>query len=71
LCRAKELVPGNVYTCIRYSVHRVISVRIYCSHHLCNAIIAAVVSCHSEQNIKRIIHYSKTNISTNCCIAYT
>jgi len=26
LCRAKELVPGNVYIHIRYSVHHVISV---------------------------------------------
>ena len=44
LCRAKELVPGNVHT------------RILQSHLLYNAIIAAVASCHSEQKVKRLIH---------------
>ena len=29
LCRAKELVPGNVYTRIHYSVHHVISAHIH------------------------------------------
>ena len=67
LCRAKELVPGKVYTRIRYSVHNVISVRIYCKvTFLCSAILSAVASYNSEQNVKRFITYSKTNISTNC-----
>ena len=72
LCRAKELVHGKVYTRIRYSVHHVKSVRIHCKViFLYNATEAGVVSCHSEQNFKRLILYSNTNISNNCCIAYT
>ena len=72
LCRANELVPGKVYTRIRYSLHHVISVRIHCKvTFLCNAIIAAVAPCHSEKNVKRFIKYSKTNTSTNCCVVYT